>query len=222
MSNIIKAVLFDLDGTLLDTAPDLADAINQLRKKHELPPLSVATVRSIATLGSKALVKIALGIEETDKSFSNMRESFFQFYEKKIAKTTQFFPQMETVLNFLENARIPWGIVTNKLKRHTTPLLEALKINHRPACVVCGDTLATFKPDPAPILHGCHLLQTHPRHCLYVGDAETDVKASKAAGVQSLVALYGYINEKEDPYSWKAEGYIHNAIEILEWITVSS
>lgn len=131
---------------------------------------------------------------------------------------TQFFPNVEKVLAHLENQQIPWGIVTNKLTRHAQPLLKALNMETRPGCLVCGDTLAKAKPDPLPILHACELLQQDPAHCIYVGDAATDVTASKAAGMKSLVAMYGYIHEEDDPYLWEADGYIQEPLELIQWL----
>lgn len=212
-----RAALFDLDGTLLDTAPDLVFALNKLRREHDLPEMPVATLRSIANLGSKAMIKLAFGMEEDNPEFAQMREKFLTYYTRHIADSTRFFPDMENVLAQLEQCRIPWGIVTNKLTRHTTELLKALNIAHRPACVICGDSLPTFKPDPGPILHACKLLEVNPEHCIYVGDAATDVTASRAAGTRSLVALYGYIHENEDPYSWNADGYIREPMDIMDY-----
>jgi 2-phosphoglycolate phosphatase len=216
--NLIRGVLFDLDGTLLDTVPDLAYALNQVRLAQSLSPLTPADLRPIANLGSKAMVKLAFGIEDSDAKFKSMREDFLSAYENHLADSTQFFPQMEDVLTHLETNNIPWGIVTNKLSRHTKALLAALRIDHRPACTISGDSLPTFKPDPAPILHACQLLKQAPQHCIYVGDAVTDVMASKAAGTTSIVALYGYIHGDDDPYSWKADGYINQPLELLKWI----
>lgn len=219
-TNPVRGVLFDLDGTLLDTIPDLVFALNKVRTENGLPELPISAIRPIATLGSRAMVKIAFGIELEDPKFDAYREHFMNLYEKHLADSTRFFPNMENVLEHLENNNIPWGIVTNKLTRHTVPLLKALEIDHRPGCVVCGDSLPTFKPDPEPILHACRLIKQDPAHCIYVGDAETDVTASKAAGTKSLVALYGYIHEDEDPYAWKADGYVQEPIELIKWFNV--
>jgi 2-phosphoglycolate phosphatase len=214
----IHAVLFDLDGTLLDTVHDLVYTLNHLRTTEKMPELSLDEIRPIASLGSKAMIKYAFSIEEPDPKFKRLREQFFTLYENHIARSTQFFPQMEAVLQHLETQHIPWGIVTNKLTRHTSALLKALRLDRRPACTICGDSLSTSKPDPAPILHACHLLKKDPRHCLYVGDAATDVIASKAAGTISLVATYGYIAEDENPLDWNADGYIQHPIEIIDWL----
>lgn len=219
MSDKIEGVLFDLDGTLLHTVPDLVFALNQLRVEFNLPELSFEAISPIANLGSKAMIKRALDIDETHEHFSLMREKFLSIYADHIADATHFFPEMDKVLGYLDEKKIPWGIVTNKLTVHTERVLFALNFSHRPGCVICGDTLTTYKPHPEPILHACKLLGINPNKCLYVGDAATDVQASKAAGTYSLVALYGYINDNEDPYHWQADGYIHRPMEIIDWLT---
>ncbi len=214
----IRAVLFDLDGTLLDTAPDLIFALNRLREEHDLPALDAAIIKPLAGLGSKFMIKQAFNIDDKDPAYPSLREQFLAFYQQHLVDSTQFFPQVETVLTHLDQQGIPWGIVTNKLTRHTQALLHALNLSHRPACVICGDSLATIKPDPAPILYACRLLKQDPLNCVYVGDTHSDVKASKAAGTKSLVALYGYRQADEDPYSWQADGYIQNPTEIIDWL----
>lgn len=214
----VNAVLFDLDGTLLDTAPDLAYAINRLREENQLQALPFSEIRQIVSLGSKVMLKLALGMEETHPNFSRTREHFFSLYQKHLADSTRFFPQMEQVLDHLEKLHIPWGIVTNKLTKHTLALLKALSLEHRPVCIVCGDTLPKYKPDPEPILHACELIQAKPNNCLYIGDSATDVIASKAAGTKSLVALYGYISDQDDPLAWQADGYVKEPLEILNWL----
>jgi len=216
--NKIEGVLFDLDGTLLDTVPDLGYALNLLREEHHLPPLPLKDIRSIATLGSVAMIKIALDLDKTAPQFHAVRERFLALYTAHLDKHTTFFPGIEEVLSYLDQKNIPWGIVTNKLKIHTHALLKALDYHHRPACILCGDSLPTYKPDPAPILHACELIKKAPEHCLYVGDAETDVMASKAAGTQSIVALYGYIGEKENAYLWQADGYIEKPLDLMNWL----
>lgn len=214
-----QAVLFDLDGTLMDTVPDILYAINLLRIQRNMPALLLSAVRPIANLGSKAMIKQLFGLEETSLEFNVLRNQLLAAYEQHLADSTQFFPNMEQVLAHLDSLRIPWGIVTNKLARHTLGLLKAMRIDHRAACIICGDSLPTAKPDPAPIRHACQLLQQDPKHCLYVGDAATDVIASKAAGTAPLVALYGYRQDHEDPYTWQADGYIHKPLDILNWIS---
>lgn len=164
------------------------------------------------------MIKFALGIEENHPKFNAIREHFLDIYQEHLADATRFFPHVERVLTHLDEQQIPWGIVTNKLTRHASVLLKTLRLDQRTPCIVCGDSLPTHKPDPAPILHGCQLLKQTPQNCIYVGDCATDVMASKAAGTFSLVALYGYIGLEEDPYGWQADGYIKEAIELIDWL----
>lgn len=215
----IQAVLFDLDGTLLDTAPDLVYALNCLRQEHDLPSVSLESIRALASLGSKAMLKRAFDLTDEHERLPLLRERFFELYQRNIANNSSFFPEVDQVLDYLDTKKIPWGIVTNKLTHHTLALLKELNFLHRPACIVCGDSLSTNKPDPAPILYACELLKQTPENCVYIGDAETDVKASKAAGTRSLVALYGYIHANDNPLSWQADGYVKNAGEIINWLS---
>ena len=218
----VNAVLFDLDGTLLDTAPDLVFALNQLRVKRNLSELPLSAIRSIANLGSKAMIKHAFDMDETHPQFLNLRQEFLDVYQLHVANFTRFFPDIDKVLAHLDEKQIPWGIVTNKPTKPAIALLKHLKFDHRPGCLVCGDSLATAKPHPATIIHACSLLKQNPADCLYIGDAATDVAASKAAGTKSLVALYGYIQEQENPLSWQADGYINEPIEILDWLKTNA
>lgn len=210
------AILFDLDGTLLDTAPDLLFALNQLLCEQGLHPITLKDFKPIASLGSKILLRKLFGIDEMNPAFHSLRERFFTLYQNHIADNTCFFPKMDHVLDQLDENNIPWGIVTNKLTQHTFSLLKALKIHDRAKCIVCGDTLMKSKPDPLPLLHASRLLQLIPSNCLYVGDTFCDVTASKAAGMQSIVALYGYTDHNLDPHAWLADGYIKTPVEILD------
>lgn len=213
-----QAVLFDLDGTLLDTVPDLAYALNLLRKEYQLPPLTIEDVRPIATLGSIVMIKKALNMDQSHPEFKKTREYFLDIYLNNLNTHTRFFTGIEDVLLHLEKIKMPWGIVTNKLTVHTVALLKGLNYFERPAVIVCGDTLKHCKPHPAPILHACEKMQKDPKHCLYVGDAKTDVMASTAAGTTSIVALYGYTDQNDDPLKWNADGYIEKPIELIKWL----
>lgn len=214
----ICTVLFDLDGTLLDTAPDIAYALNQVRRHHNLPELPIANVRASVSHGMRALIKLGFNIEEDHESYAILLEECLSLYEKHSTDMTCLFPEMELVLKYLNQQGIPWGIVTNKPSRFTFTILKNIKLEFDPACVVCGDTLVKRKPDPATILHACHLLQQPTSGTVYIGDSNSDVMASKAAGTTSLVALYGYIGENEDPFAWQADGYIRKPSEVIEWL----
>lgn len=214
----IDAVLFDLDGTLLDTAPDLAYALNQLRQAYRLPELPLSSIRSTISFGAAAILKHGFDIDEKHPDFKPLKEEYLALYAKHLTDSTRFFPNIEKVLSHLEQHDIPWGIVTNRMTNMTIALLKALGYEKRPGCIICGDTLRKNKPHPEPILEACRLLKQTPQRTIYVGDAATDVTASKAAGAKSLVALYGYIPSHENPESWKADGYINEPIEIIEWL----
>lgn len=214
----IKAILFDLDGTLLDTAPDLVYAVNVLREAHRQSPLDLAVLRPYVGLGAKAMLKFALGVDEYHPQFKSLRQQLFDVYASRIAQETQLFAGVPEVLTYIQTKQIPWGIVTNKLTEHTQILLRTILAPYHPQTVVCGDTLTTIKPDPAPLLYGCDALHEAPAHTLFVGDAYIDVKAAQAAGTPMLVALYGYIGQEMDPYSWPAVGYVKDAKEIIAWL----
>lgn len=215
---MINAVLFDLDGTLLDTAIDLAYALNQIRKMHGLPNLLLENIRPIAGLGAQPLLKLAFNIEEHAQDYKNLLDTFLSLYQQHLADSTQLFPGMEMVLTQLEERNIPWGIVTNKPSRFTHDLLKLLNLFTRPACIISGDSLPTRKPAPEPILHACQLMRKNPTECIYVGDSVFDMMASRAAGTRSLAALYGYIPPSENPYNWEADGYVSTPAEIMNWI----
>lgn len=214
----IDSVLFDLDGTLLDTAPDMVHALNIIRQEYGMPELQLRLIRPYVGHGAKMLLKLGFGVDETSHDYSILLEKLLNAYDECLTRSTILFPQMSAVLDHLEAKNIPWGIVTNKPARFTLNTLHALDLSRRSGCIICGDTLTNRKPHPEPILHACNILQRSPATTLYVGDAATDVIASKAAGTKSLVALYGYIGAEEDPYDWKADGYIKNPAEIIDWL----
>lgn len=215
---MIDTILFDLDGTLLDTAHDITYALNVIRRDRGLANLSLDDIRPYINQGSRGMLQKALDLNQDDTEYETLKNNFLAVYEQHIADSTVFFPEIEALLSLLDQRQINWGIVTNKLTRYTSAVLKALQFEHRPGCVICGDTLQNAKPHPAPILHACDLLNTTPKNCLYIGDAKTDVLAGKAAGTLSLVALYGYIGKEENPNLWGADGYIETASEILNWL----
>jgi len=219
--NAIKAVLFDLDGTLLDTATDLGRALNHLLEEQALPPLPLETIRPAAGSGSAGLLKLGMNVLPDDPRYSALSERLLHFYQQYFLSTTHFFPGIEQTLDFLDQHRMPWGIVTNKPACYTDPLITHLKLDQRAVCVISGDSLKNRKPHPEPLLHACKLLQQAPENCLYVGDSAIDIEACKAAGNPSLAALYGYIPPEENPLSWGADGYIQHASEIIQWLKKS-
>jgi N-acetyl-D-muramate 6-phosphate phosphatase len=213
---MIDNVLFDLDGTLADTAPDLANALNAIRLKHNLEKLPLEVISPTVSLGGNAMIKLAFDLEEGDSGFDGIRDQFLNYYLEHIAEETRLYEGMEDLLSSLENNNKKWGIVTNKTTWLTTPLLEALSLDKRSACVVCGDTLEKRKPHPAPVLHACELIQAKPASTIYIGDAQRDIEAGNRAGTKTMVALYGYIEADEDPKNWNADIMVSSVYEINE------
>lgn len=218
MTNRFESVLFDLDGTLCDTLPDLTFVLNQMRATEGLAPLAPHQVREAVSDGSKALLKVAFDVEATDARFTELRSVFFNLYEMHLARSTALFPGMSRVIDYLNAQHIPWGIVTNKPSKYTHLLLEKIALNPAPQCIVCGDTLTSQKPDPQPVQYACELLNKPSSTCLFIGDSIHDVKASQAAGATALVALYGYIPQATDPHAWQAQGYIDKPEDVLGWV----
>ena len=213
-----RAVLFDLDGTLLDTAPDFMLALNTLRGEHALAPLALAAIRPQVSHGSSALIRAGFGIAADDPLFESLRLRLLELYAQVLAQATRPFPGIEEVLLTLEARGLPWGIVTNKPGWLTTPLLDALALSQRAGCVIAGDTTTRAKPYPDPLLAGAQVLGVAAHECLYVGDAERDVEAARAAGMAVVIALYGYLAEHDRPASWGGDGCITSARDLLAWI----
>lgn len=211
-------VLFDLDGTFADTAPDMAHALNLLLQHHDREPLRFEAIRPHVSHGARALVRIGFGLEPGDAEYEVRRQDFLAIYAKNLARETDLFPGVATLIAALETRRIPWGIVTNKPSWLTTPLMDALGMHARAACIVSGDTAARPKPYPDPILHACGLIGLEPQTCWYVGDAQRDITAGLAAGTRTLAALFGYLGEADDPSSWGADGMIREPLEVLDWL----
>ena len=210
---MIRAVLFDLDGTLADTAADLARALNAIRVKYARPALPLARIRPLVSLGAAAMLKLAFAVEPGDARFAGLRAEFLNCYAASIARETRLFEGMESVLNDIE-AKAKWGIVTNKPAWLTDPLLRELRLDRRAACVVSGDTLAERKPHPAPVLHACRLIGVAPAETVFIGDAERDIQAGRGAGARTLVAAYGYLADGAAPEDWQADGIVQSPLEI--------
>lgn len=213
----VRGVLFDLDGTLLDTAPDMAAALNRLRAEKGATPLAFGAIRPHVSHGAAALVRLGFP-NATEQEFALLRQRFLDLYAGDIANQTRLFPGFETVLDALEAQRLPWGVVTNKQTSLTDPLLAQMQLARRAGCVVCGDTLAERKPHPAPLLHAAMLLGLEPRECVYVGDAKRDVQAAHAAGMHALIALFGYLGAGDRPDDWQADALIGEPAELLAWL----
>jgi len=218
MTNKYRAVFFDLDGTLADTAPDLAYAINALLREQGRAELPYDIIRPIASHGSPGLLKLGFGITAQDASYAALRTRFLELYRAHLDRETRLFPGIPEVLTELGRRGIKWGIVTNKPAFLTEPLIQKLNPQPTPACIISGDTTTNRKPHPEPMLHACECAGMRPHECLYVGDAERDIEAGREAGMHTLVALFGYISKDETPQAWGADGMIRAPHELLEWI----
>jgi 2-phosphoglycolate phosphatase len=213
-------VLFDLDGTLLDTAPDMVGALNELRKEHSLDPLPFDAVRSAVSHGAVRVVKTGFPHADAEAS-SALQRRVLEIYSGALARQTRLFPGMDEVLQALAMRGMKSGIVTNKAAWLTDPLLAELGLNTRFACVVSGDTLAERKPSPAPLLHAASLAGVSASECIYVGDAERDVQAAHAAQMPALVASYGYLRADEDAAAWGGDAYLDAPLDLLDWLEAS-
>ena len=214
----IRAVLFDLDGTLIDTAPDLGYALNLQRARHGLPPLADALIRPQASHGARGLLGVGFELHPDDSHFGIMREEFLQLYSENICRHSQPFPGILDLLNALEIRNLVWGVVTNKPARFTEPLLSILDLAERASCIVSGDTCPQPKPHPAPMLVAAALCEAEPAQCLYVGDAARDIEAATAAGMPALAAAWGYLDSTDAPDTWGAHAIIHAPSAILDFV----
>lgn len=212
---MIKAVLFDLDGTLADTARDLGAALNRLLAEEGLPPQPYAAVRPIASHGARGLVSLGFGIDKSHPRFEEYRLRFLDLYEHSFADETVLFDDINALLREIDARGLKWGIVTNKPMRFTDRLVPALPFAVPPAVVVSGDTVGVAKPDPAPMLHAAQQIDIAPEHCLYVGDAERDIQAGRAVGMKTVLVNWGYIADSDDTDSWQADITIDQPLALL-------
>lgn len=213
---VIKAVLFDLDGTFADTAPDLAAALNHARAARQLPPLPLATIRPQASHGSRGLLKIGFDIEPDAPDYNALRDILLKHYEQNICVHTQLFDGMAELIAELEHRNIKWGIITNKPHIYTLPLMQALGYADRATCLISGDTCANAKPHPEPMLKASEIIGVAPEHCLYLGDDVRDMQAANAAAMRGIIARYGYISADARLETWQAHAIIDRPIELLD------
>jgi 2-phosphoglycolate phosphatase len=213
----LAAVLLDLDGTLLDTAPDLARALNALRGQQQLPPVAFERVRPQVSEGATAVLRV--GFPDADAAqFEALRARFLDLYRAQLVVETRLFTGFDTVLSQLEAHGIPWGIVTNKPRWLTEPLLQQMGLFERAGCVLSGDSLPLRKPDPLPLLTAARELNIEPARCLYLGDALRDAQAARAANMVALGASFGYIAAHEDVTQWPVNAWIDEPLELLAWV----
>lgn len=203
---VVRGILLDLDGTLLDTAPDLVTAVNHTLEQAGLPPCPAPDIIPLISEGAAAMLRRGLGLhaDRLDQWLDHMLD----FYESHVAVQTRYFDGIETLLNELDQADVPWGIVTNKLARFTRPLLAAVSLDGRTRCVISGDTTAERKPHPLPLLEAARRLALAPGECAYIGDSRADMEAGRRAGMKTIAALYGYLKPEDKPEDWPADEFI--------------
>jgi phosphoglycolate phosphatase len=214
----IAAVLFDLDGTLVDTAPDLGGALNAMRHKRGLAAIPAPACRAQSSHGARGLLKLGFDVEPQHPDFSDLRQEFLDVYATILTRNSPLFDGVAEVLAALNERAIKWGIVTNKPACYTQPLVEHLGLAERAAFIVSGDTCGQPKPHPEPVLHACRVANVAVNACIYVGDAERDIQAANAAGMPALVAMYGYLDAADQPGDWGARGFIHAPADLLAWV----
>ncbi len=214
----LKTILFDLDGTLADTAPDMTAALNKLLREQGREPLPQAAVRNYVSRGAAGVLHRAFGEDLGNDELERLRVRFLELYAADLCVESRVFPGMFEVLTRIEALGLRWGVVTNKPAWLTDRLVDSLNLSARAACVVSGDTTDQRKPHPKPLLYACGCCNCDAVSCVYIGDDQRDIQAGEAAGMATLVALYGYFDEQEDPHGWGADGVLNDISELLGWL----
>lgn len=212
----VHAVLFDLDGTLVDSALDLGGAGNDLRERRGLPPLPLEVFRPLTGTGARGMLRVALGTTPEDADFEALKDEYLAIYATRLTRLTRVFDAMAPVLDALDAAALPWGIVTNKHSRFAEPVVAGTGLATRSRVLVCGDTTARAKPFPDPLLEAARRLAVDPAHCLYVGDDLRDIQAGQAAGMGTVAAAWGYLGDGEPIEAWGADHLARTPAELLE------
>jgi len=216
----IRAVLFDLDGTLADTAPDMTRTVNVMRERRGMEPVAAEVVRPQVSKGARGMLLAAFDIRTDHPEFPAMREEFLEIYKDYLCVDTRLFPGMEDLLQGLEDHDIAWGVVTNKFERFARPVMDGLGLAGRAAVIVGGDTCPRAKPFPDPLLFAANAIGVEPANTLYVGDDERDVQAARAAGMPVVAAGYGYLGDGLPPADWKADAVVDSPAALATWIGV--
>ena len=214
----LRAVLFDLDGTLVDTAPDLAGAGNAMRAARGLTPLPLEDFRPMVSHGARGMLGVAFDVRPDDAGYGALRDEFLSLYEQRLLRESRVFDAMTEVLDALDASGVRWGIVTNKAERFTLPLVQGLGLARRAAAVIAGDTTAHAKPHPAPLREAARRLALEPGECVYVGDDLRDVQAARAAGMPVVVAAWGYLGDGDPVEAWGADRVIESPRELLKFL----
>lgn len=215
---MFDAILFDLDGTLADTAPDLGESVNILLLEEGRLQIPLETLRPFTSQGVRGLLKAGFSIDVAHPAYERLSQRFLAIYAERLCHATRLFDEIPELLDTLEQMSLAWGIVTNKRMRFTDPLVELLQLTPRTTCVVSGDTTAEAKPSPLPILHACQLLNCRPERTLYVGDDRRDIVAGNAAGCKTVAVSYGYLGDSGPLHTWGADLIIDRPSELAEYL----
>ena len=216
----LSCVLFDLDGTLVDTAPDLVACLNKALKQYGFDQVSSSKLKPFISYGAAAMIRKSVN-DVDEQTQAEILETMLGCYQDNIAEHSRFFSGITDTLNTIESLGLKWGIVTNKRERFTNPLVDALNLTDRVACVVSGDTTANSKPHPEPMLTACVQAGVKPEECVYIGDALHDIAAGKNAKMKTLAAIYGYLKPDDNPNNWGADALIESPDQLTSWITAT-
>lgn len=217
----IDAVLFDLDGTLIDSAPDLGAAADKMRTDRGLVPLPTDQYRSMAGAGARGMIAVAFGLTPQDAEFESLKEEFFANYEACMTERTYAFDGVAELIASISRAGLPWGVVTNKSARFTMPLIRSMALFNTAGTIISGDTMPHAKPHPAPLLEAARQLALAPERCVYVGDDERDIVAGRAAGMPTVAAAYGYLGAVADTGHWNADATIVSPAALLHLLQIA-
>jgi len=217
----VRAVLFDLDGTLVDSAPDLAGAANQMRSARGLAELPYAQLRPMVGTGARGMLGVALGVTPAAPDYESLKHEFLDLYERRMLQETRVFESVMNLLDALQQRDLPWAIVTNKAERFALPLTQALGLQRGAAAVIGGDTTPHAKPHPAPLLEAARRAGVAAEHCIYVGDDERDILAGRAAGMRTVAAAWGYLGQGAPIHEWGADLTIESPRALLHWLSVA-
>ena len=217
----IQGVLFDLDGTLIDSAPDLGAAADLMRTRRGLPGLPLDRYRPMAGAGARGMLQVAFDLTPEHPTYEALKEEFFGHYEACLLQRTQAFDEVDRLLQALINGGLRWGVVTNKSQRFTTPLTNAMPLFHSASAIISGDTTPHAKPHPEPLLEAARRMALRPSECIYVGDDARDIAAGQAAGMPTVAALYGYLGLDADVSTWGADAQVSSPLQLLKFLELA-
>ena len=221
MRQAAPLLLFDLDGTLIDSAPDLAGAANDLRARHGLPALALQSLRPMVGAGARGMVGVAFGVTPEDSAYAELKDAFLAVYASRLLQQTRVFDSVVPVLDRLDALGLRWGIVTNKAMRYTAPIVQGLGLARRAAVTIAGDSTPHAKPHPEPLLEAARRLGVAPASCAYIGDDQRDIVAGRAAGMATLAAAWGYLGQGSAVHDWGADHVLDSPAALLKWLELA-